>query len=115
MMLATRPGTAAADVLRTGQQAYERVGFPGEWRYHHQGGAIGYRAREYIANPDCPEVVTAGQAFAWNPSIRGTKSEDTILVADDGTQVLTAASPHWPCLEIEVDGQVARRPDMLVK
>ncbi|MDT8304742.1 MAG: hypothetical protein RRC07_02300 [Anaerolineae bacterium] len=31
-----------------------------------------------------------GQVFAWNPSIAGTKSEDTILAGESGNEILTA-------------------------
>ena len=102
MILGTRPGTTAGEVLAAAQRAYARVGFPDEWRLHHQGGAIGYQPREYNAFPGSPEVILANQAFAWNPSICGTKSEDTILAGPAGPEVLTCASGDWPAVEIEV-------------
>jgi antitoxin VapB len=113
MIRATVPGKAASAVFSAAQAAYAKSGFPDEWQFHHQGGATGYQPREYIATPECGEVVQAGQAFAWNPSIRGTKSEDTILVADDGFEVLTAPSRDWPMVEAEVGGQVIPRADIL--
>jgi hypothetical protein len=39
------------------------------------------------------------QAFAWNPSIVGAKSEDTVLVSARGVEVLTATSKDWPTIE----------------
>jgi Xaa-Pro aminopeptidase len=74
-------------------------------------GAIGYRPREYIATPDGAEMVRACQAFAWNPSIRGTKSEDTILVREEGFELLTAPGPDWPLVQT----QAAGRADILVR
>jgi len=115
MMASTRPGVRACEVLEAARKAYEQVGYADEWRFHHQGGAIGYMAREYVANPQSSQVISARQAFAWNPSIRGTKSEDTMLVTEDGHEVLTGMSPRWPSVEVEVNGQVVRRPGMLVK
>ena len=114
MIAATVPGRTAADVFAAGRCAYAENGFPDEWRLHHQGGATGYQAREYIANPSCTEVVQAAQAFAWNPSIRGTKSEDTILAGPDGPEVLTPPSADWPVLKMEQDGAAVERADILV-
>ena len=87
---ATLPGATLGSVVAAGQRAYATAGFPDEWRYHHQGGSIGYRARERIAVPGDETPVRAGMAFAWNPSIAGAKAEETILVAPDGdVRVLT--------------------------
>lgn len=116
MMAATRPGARVADVLEAGVHAYRKEGFPDEWRLHHQGGAIAYAEREYLATPDGPQVVPSPGAFAWNPSITGTKSEDTILVGANSRQaieIITAHGPQWPTVEVEVGGQTLRRPGIL--
>jgi Xaa-Pro aminopeptidase len=115
MIWATTPGARAADVLALGRQTYSEFNFPDEWRLHHQGGAIGYRSREYIATPECAEVVLHNQAFAWNPSIRGTKSEDTVLATSAGPELLTAPGADWPTVHIEKGGKVLHRADILVK
>ena len=67
-----------------------QTGFPDEWRLHHQGGATGYAGRDYRATAHTTAVVQPSQAFAWNPTIAGTKSEDTILATEGGPQILTA-------------------------
>ncbi len=115
MMWATVPGRPASEVFAEAQRAYARNGFPDEWQLHHQGGAIGYQPREYIATPECAEVVEAAQAFAWNPSIRGTKSEDTMLATDDGPVLLTAPGADWPVVRVDRDGATLARADILVK
>ena len=89
MHQATRPGTTFADVFEVARRAYTDAGFPDEWRDHHQGGSIGYQARERIAVPGDETVIRPGMAFAWNPSIAGAKAEDTIVVHDAGHEVLT--------------------------
>ncbi|MFP4026484.1 MAG: M24 family metallopeptidase [Candidatus Brocadiia bacterium] len=114
-ILNTRPGRPASEVFAAGQKAYKMVGFEDEWELHHQGGAIGYLPREYIVNPTTPYAVKKPQAFAWNPSIRGTKSEDTILIEEHGIELLTEPSDDWPLVEVEVEGQMLPRPGMLVK
>jgi Xaa-Pro aminopeptidase len=109
---ATRPGAIAGDIFARLQQAYETVGYPGEWRYHHQGGLAGYEPREYVATPTSAQIVEAPQAFAWNPSVPGAKSEDTFLVTASGAELLTP-TPGWPQLQIELDSGVMERPDIL--
>jgi Xaa-Pro dipeptidase len=110
---ATRADATGAQLFQTAASAYERAGFPGEERLHHQGGAIGYRAREWVAHPASQDVVRPPQAFAWNPSITGTKVEDTCLVDEaDRIEVITA-SPEWPSSVRYVRGSQVRIPDVL--
>ena len=95
--VARERGTAG-DVFGAIQDAYEAVGYPGEWRNHHQGGAAGYAGREWIATPDHDAPVVVPMAYAWNPTVQGAKSEDTVLVTDDGFEVLTTTG-EWPTAE----------------
>lgn len=108
----TRPGARIADIFQAAVDAYAAAGFPDEWRQHHQGGAAGYMGREYLGTPGSAEIVQAGQAFAWNPSIAGVKCEDTILVGEAENEVLTAI-PGWPMLEVHADGKTWARPAIL--
>jgi antitoxin VapB len=109
---ATRPAARVSDIFARIQAAYAEAGFADEWRNHHQGGACSYGSRDYMATPDSTEVVHAPQTFAWNPSLPGAKSEDTLLVSDTGFEVLTP-SPGWPMLHVEVDGVGIERPAIL--
>ncbi|OLZ40957.1 peptidase [Natrinema saccharevitans] len=88
-------GDTAGDVFGAIQDAYDAVGYEGEWRHHHQGGAAGFAGREWIATPGHDAPVEAPMAYAWNPTVRGAKSEDTALVTDDGIELLTATD-RWP-------------------
>ncbi|HSM58099.1 MAG TPA: M24 family metallopeptidase [Candidatus Sulfomarinibacteraceae bacterium] len=110
---ATRPGRRAGDVFQAGVAAYAAQGYAGEWQKHHQGGPAGYEPREYLVTPDTDDEITAGQVYAWNPSITGTKSEDTILVGGEGAEILTRID-GWPGLEVGADdGQTIFRPAIL--
>jgi len=109
---ATRPGRSLGQIFRRATTAYAEAGFPEEWHLHHQGGPAGYEPREYVATPGSTDVVSVGQVYAWNPSITGTKSEDTILVDDEGNEVLTSID-GWPTLTVTVDGQEHTRPAIL--
>lgn len=109
---ATRPGQTLGQVFRRATAAYAETGFADEWQLHHQGGPAAYEPREWVATPGSTDVVSVGQAYAWNPSITGTKSEDTILVGESSNQVMTTIS-GWPMLDVVVDGQTILRPAIL--
>ena len=113
MIAATRPGRTIGQIFRTAQEAYAAAGYAGEWRLHHQGGPAGYEPREYLATPDSNDRVAAGQVYAWNPSITGYKSEDSVLIGEEGFEVLSAI-PGWPTGKVDVAGQTIERPDILI-
>ena len=112
MMTATRPGRTLAQVFADTQQAYTQVGYPDQWQYHHQGGPAGYEPREIVATPSTNAGIAAGQVYAWNPSITGVKSEDSVLITATGFEVITEI-PNWPMLEVTSNGQTVRRPRIL--
>jgi Xaa-Pro aminopeptidase len=109
---ATRPGTTIGGIFTALQAAYAAEGFADEWRDHHQGGMAGYENREVFAVPGLDVPVHAGQTYAWNPSIAGVKSEDTILVRDEGYEVLTETG-DWPQYQVELGGRAVARPAIL--
>jgi Xaa-Pro aminopeptidase len=111
--LSTVVGVPLGEVFRAGQKAYADAGFADEWRLHHQGGPTGYAGRDIIATAGERRSVQANQAFAWNPSITGTKSEDSILVTKAGIEWLSL-SPEWPMLDVQFNGQTVKREDILV-
>lgn len=108
----TRPGVTGSELYRAAADAYESSGFADEINRHHQGGAAGYRTREWVAHPECREVVTAPQAFAWNPSITGTKVEETVIVDESGIEVLTATA-DYPVVRTVIDGHEYHCPGIL--
>jgi Xaa-Pro aminopeptidase len=93
---ASRPGRSLGTVLERIQAAYARVGQANAWREHHQGGPTGYLAREQVATPGDRATLPAGVAVAWNPSLPGAKSEDTVLVQPDGHLDVVTLDPRWP-------------------
>jgi Xaa-Pro aminopeptidase len=114
MIAATKPGSTLGDVFSQAQSAYATAGFPDEWKLHHQGGSAGYAPREITATPASNEPILMGQAFAWNPSIKGTKSEDTILVGQGSYEIITEIA-GWPTIDVYVGDQIIKRPVILVK
>ena len=114
LLNATRVGATSAGLFKVAQAAYAAQGFPGEERFHHQGGPTGYGEREWIATPAGTEVVVNNQAFAWNPSIRGGKVEDTVLLRDGVIENLTP-TPELPVIAANVAGSAYAATGVLVK
>ncbi len=112
MIAATRPGNTQGDVFRKAQEIYTVTGFADEWKLHHQGGSAGYAPREFTATPVSTEKIYTGQAFAWNPSITGSKSEDTILVGEHSNEIITEIA-GWPTFDVKVGDQIIKRPSIL--
>jgi Xaa-Pro aminopeptidase len=111
---ATRVGATSAELFAVAQAAYAAEGFPGEEQFHHQGGPTGYGEREWVATPTGTQTVVDNQAFAWNPSIRGGKAEDTVLLRDGKIEWLTA-TPDLPVIEASVNGKVFPAAGVLVR
>jgi antitoxin VapB len=115
LLNASRVGATSAEIFKVAQAAYAAEGFPGEERFHHQGGATGYGEREWVATPQGTAVVVNNQAFAWNPSIRGGKVEDTVILRDGVIENLTS-TPELPLLaDAIVEGSAYAAAGVLVK
>ncbi|MFC5862017.1 M24 family metallopeptidase [Acidicapsa dinghuensis] len=100
---ATRVGVTSAQLFKVAADAYAHEGFAGDEQLHHQGGATGYWEREWVATPTGSEQVVNNQVFAWNPSVRGGKVEDTALLTDGKIEVLTL-TPELPALASSANG-----------
>jgi antitoxin VapB len=112
-MVASKPGRTLGQVFTELQAAYAAYGEEDQWQYHHQGGLAGYAPRERVATPGDPTKIQVGHTFAWNPSIVGAKSEDTILLNADSFEIVTQASGDWPMVEVNLSGQIVKRPGIL--
>ena len=108
----TRPGRRVGDIFIDAMKTYTETGFDGEWNLHHQGGGAGYRGRYFLGTETCDEIVIPNSAYAWNPSITGTKCEDTLLVLPAGNEFITRA-PGWPMVKVNINGSIVERPDIL--
>lgn len=112
MMAHTVPGQPVVEAFQKGVEAYAAAGFADEIELHHQGGSIGYEGRDYKVTSQSTQVVRENQGFAWNPSITGSKSEDTMLATRAGPVILSAPVTY-PTLTLEVGGHRFTRPNIL--
>lgn len=111
---ATRNGAVSSEIFAAARRAYAAVGAAEEIEQHHQGGPCGYTERDWVITPCGNQRVTAPQAFAYNPSLRGAKAEDTVVLVDGKIEVLTA-TPELPMLEATVDGVSYQSAGVLVR
>ena len=113
MILSSRPGMKYSDVLRNEIKIFSEFGMKDEWENHHQGGPMGYEGRYFLTNLHNEEIIEVNHAIGWNPSMRGYKSEDTIIVEEDKNNIITQDS-GWPLIKIETKYGNVLRPNLLV-
>ena len=109
-----KPGASLSRVFKEAISVYGKYGFPAEWKNHHQGGGIGYAEREFIVTANSKEKVHLNQAFAFNPTLPGAKVEDTVLVTENGVEVLTYTG-NWPYKSVTYRGKKFLVPEILIK
>ncbi|MEA5016872.1 MAG: M24 family metallopeptidase [Candidatus Limiplasma sp.] len=110
----SKAGASYQAPFQAGRKAYEELGYPGEFEKHHQGGPIGYVAREFLMSGSREGVIAENQAFCWNPSITGTKSEDTVIATAQGPLFVTYPV-LFPRVKVEIEGTEYTRPYILEK
>lgn len=108
----TQAGRTLGELYEKLQEGYVSEGAPEAIEQHHQGGTIAYLARESLARPGELARVEVGQAFAWNPSLPGAKSEDTVLLTESGPEIITVMT-DWPTLRITTSRGIIARPAVL--
>ena len=113
MIAASRPGTPDGVPVKIAFDSYQEMGFPGEEKLHQQGGSMGYQPRDNCPTSKSLDPIQDNQAYCWNPSISGTKSEDGIICTSAGPIFITRPI-IFPTLELETGGIKFSRPDILV-
>lgn len=110
----TRVGASFSEIFKNLVSLYNEQGFNNEWLNHHQGGPTGYACRETIVTSRSVESVRNHQAFAWNPSLPGLKSEETIVVNGRNHSILTRTK-DWPTICIQLDEHTFYMADVLIR
>ncbi|MBU2515504.1 M24 family metallopeptidase [bacterium] len=111
------PGASVGEIFESIKGSYNNEGHPNEWHAHHQGGPAGFSGRDYKAMENEKRCLVKNQPVVWNPTIQGTKSEDTILTTQPDKQpdILTDTG-NWEYYYAPIgSGSVIRRPAILVK
>lgn len=110
----TVDGITYRDFFSKMKDLYAAAGYSDEWMKHHQGGPTGYACREKIITPDTAGKISMHQAFAWNPTITGTKCEETTLLTENGISILTRTK-KWPVTEFETANGIITAADILIQ
>ena len=112
------PDNNMKDITEILIKAYGDADYPGMWEMHYQGGPIAYGVREYSYDwyPGSEKKFYNKQAFNWNPTITGTKSEDTFIYIDGKIEWITfKEDSNWPVIKHNINGQIISRPHILIK
>lgn len=113
-ILNTIVGSNVGDIVDKAHQCYLENGFEKDFHLHHQGGALGYLTRYYCADKDNKNIVEKNQAFSWNPTIAGTKIEDTYLIFENGAEIISQTG-DWPSEKIIIGNKSVKRPQILLR
>lgn len=98
------PGVTLGELLEVGKESYKKAGFNGEWENHLQGGISGYTPLEFLAVSNSRVKVRENNVMSWNPTVKGAKSEDPVLVTAEEVVQLSIDS-RWPGKEYKVGGR----------
>lgn len=112
LIAAVKSGVAFSELFEKLKQWYKDTGFAGEWQNHHQGGLTGFLPREERVLGSSNFEIGNHQAFAFNPSVAGAKSEDTILITNNETEIITLTG-NYPSVVINVNGESIVRPTFI--
>lgn len=112
MMSETKIGEKINKPLLKAIEEYGKRGYKDEWKRHHQGGSMGYYPRDIRVTQTTDEIAYKNQAFCWNPTISGTKTEDGFIITEKGKIMITKPI-IFPKLEIKVAGETFFRPDIV--
>ena len=105
-----RVGDVWSRVLRI----YEKFGATDEWHHAEQAEVIGYSSSELSVLPKSETTLNSGTAVHWHPSVRTASVGDSILIREEGFELLTPCE-NWPQLEVDVKGTRIQRPDILIR
>lgn len=94
------------------KRLYKEAGYDEEWKMHHQGGPTGYACRETVITPDTDGMIHKGYAYAWNPTIQGTKCEETTYLSDKDVEIFTKTD-EWPRKQVDTPYGVFSVADIL--
>ncbi len=114
LLHATKEGALSRDIYAVAQRAYAAACAAEEIDKHHQGGACGYGERDWLITPSGTEKVVLPGAYAYNPSLRGAKAEDTVVISDGKVEVVTE-TPALPVIESVMDGVSYRSAGLAVR
>ena len=104
----------ASEVWKRVARIYEKLGAANEWRQAEQAAVVGYSPVERLMTPTAAFSLPPGTVMSWFPSVRAAMTGDTILVREEGFELLSLGD-DWPMLSVVVKGHSVDRPAILVR
>ena len=100
-MFFTQAGSRLSTVWQKVRRIYEKVGHVDEWQLADQADVIGYLPAEVQLVPTSEFELRPGMAMHWHPSIGPVQMGDTLLVREQGEELLTKPV-DWPMLGLTI-------------
>jgi antitoxin VapB len=107
-------GMHFADVLVEQKRWYSEVGFPEDWRYHFQGGITSYSLADPTQSLNPAARMVMRQAFDYFVTITGAKSEELVLLTEEGVEIASFGG-DWPRRAIKTPRGEFEVPDILIR
>jgi Xaa-Pro aminopeptidase len=109
---ATWPDAVVREILTAGRRVFQLTGFEHEWRACSPGHITGHSPVEMPLLPSAEDLLQAHWAVTWRASVGAAMSCDTILVAEEGPEIITVTE-GWPLTRIRFQGAEFFRPHPL--
>lgn len=110
----SRPEWELFEIWDRVKRIYDKFGCTNEWQLADQAAIIGFEACEIPVVPRSEFRLAPGMAVHWYPSVGPATVGDTVLVEDEGPELVTPME-NWPRLTVSVKGTSLYRPDILLR
>ncbi|MGE5192279.1 MAG: M24 family metallopeptidase [Deltaproteobacteria bacterium] len=113
-MFFSQAGLPLSIVWQKVHRIYEKQGIAEEWQVADQADVAGYRPSEVQLVPSLAFTLMPRMAVHWHPTVGPAQVGDTVLVNDEGYELITPPT-DWPTLNVSVKGMTVHLPDILVR
>lgn len=113
-MFFSQVGWTGQETWQRVARIYEKLGATDEWRQAEQADIVGYSPSELTMHPTAELTLTPGLVMHWHPSVRTAITSDTVLVREEGFELLSMGE-RWPMLKVVVKGHAVDRPGIFVR
>jgi Xaa-Pro aminopeptidase len=110
----SQAGWPLSTVWQKIHRIYEKQGIGEEWQVADQADVLGFRPSEVQLVPSSEFTLSPRMPVHWHPSVGPAQMGDTILVTDEGFELVTPAT-DWPTLFVSVKGKPVHLPDVLLR
>jgi Xaa-Pro dipeptidase len=112
-MFFSQAGWELFEVWNRVKRIYEKCGAGEEWRLADQADVVEYEFGSVPLMPTSEFKLFPGVPIYWHPSVGPVLTGETVLVTEQGAELLTPAT-DWPTVPISVKGSPVEVPGMLV-